>query len=72
MSEWREEDSNKHLEFIDHALRSSGTEVDRDRLIGIWSKVKIAEILQKQAAELLDTAATDLEFYRLISAQKDL
>ncbi len=71
MSE-QQEGNEDFLNCLDGMIGSPERSINKEQLIEIWSKVQIAEIMQRQAKQLLDKAQTDLEFYKLIAAQQEL
>jgi hypothetical protein len=70
--EERQNDNDELCSSFDELIRKEHSPVDKQRLIEVWSKVQIAEIMQKHAKSLLDSAQTDLEFYKLIRAEREL
>lgn len=68
----RPDDNEDFIECLGNMMERDEPGFSRDHLIQIWSKVEIAQILQKQAKELLDKAQSDLEFYKIVADQKDL
>lgn len=66
------EDNQEFFEYVDGLIANGDRRFDKDHLIQIWSKLQVASILQKQAKDLIDTAQTDLEFYKLVEAQKKM
>lgn len=66
------EDNQEFFEYVDGLIANGDLRFDKDQLIQTWSKLQVASILQKQAKDLIDKAQVDLEFYKLVEAQKKM